>query len=190
MSLRAVGVVIFAVFVLSPSMGMANDQAGFEIRGGIFAHSVDEPSATSTLFNIDRIEDANIELLWSVPSLTQWVAWGEVRPHLGATINFNGLESMVYGGVTWTLPLADTPIFLEASFGAAVHNGSTGPWGLATHPARDLGCSLLFRESASVGFMITENASIMATIEHASNANMCQTNRGLTNMGVRAGWRF
>lgn len=118
------------------------------------------------------------------------VVWGELRPHLGATINFNGLESMVYGGVTGTLPLIDTPIFLEASFGGAVHDGSTGQWGLATHPARDLGCSLLFRESISVGFMVSESASIMATIEHASNANMCQTNRGLTNMGVRAGWRF
>jgi lipid A 3-O-deacylase len=72
MSLRAVCLVLSAGILLMPSGVRANDYAGFELRGGIFAHSVDEPSATSTMLNIDRIEDANIEFLWSVPSLTQW----------------------------------------------------------------------------------------------------------------------
>ena len=60
----------------------------------------------------------------------------------------------------------------------------------ATYPARNLGCSVLFRESASIGVMVTETASVMATIEHASNANLCADNRGLTNMGIRFGWTF
>lgn len=158
-----------------------------EVRGGIFAHSVDEPGAFFGVFNTSRVQDVNVELLFDVPSLTEWVSWGEVRPHLGATVNFGGLESMVYAGVAWTVPVMDTPVFLEASFGGAVHNGATLG---ATYPARNLGCSVLFRQSASVGVMLTENASIMATIDHASNANLCADNRGLTNMGVRLGWKF
>lgn len=168
----------------------AQDIGISEIRGGLFAHSADEPGALFGLFDVSRLQDANVELLFDVPAMTEWVAWGELRPHLGATVNFAGLESMVYGGVSWTVPIAETPLFFEASFGAAVHNGSTGPYGTATYPARDLGCAFAFRESASLGVMVNDNASIMATVEHASNANLCQSNRGLTNMGIRFGYKF
>ena len=161
-----------------------------EIRGGIYSHSVDEPGALFGVFDVSRVQDVNVELLFDTPGMSDWLAWGVLRPHLGATVNFAGLESMVYGGVSWTVPIAETPLFFEASFGGAVHNGSTGPYGTATYPARDLGCSLAFRQSASLGVMINDNASIMATVEHASNANLCQSNRGLTNMGIRFAYKF
>lgn len=170
------------------SPAAAQDFALSEVRGGVFAHSVDEPGAFFGVFDTSRIQDVNVEMLFDVPSFTQWVSWGEVRPHLGATVSFGGLESMVYGGVSWTVPVFDSPVFLEASFGGAVHNGSVN--GGAVYPARELGCSVMFRESASLGVMVTETASVMATIEHASNANLCAGNRGLTNMGIRFGWKF
>lgn len=169
---------------------LAQEPGLSEVRGGVFAHSVDEPGAFFGVFDTSRVQDITVELLFDVPSLTEWVSWGEVRPHLGATVNFGGLESMVYGGVSWTVPVLDSPVFVEASLGAAVHNGGTGPYGTAMTPARDLGCSVMFRESASIGIMVTETASVMATVEHASNANLCQSNRGLTNIGIRFGWRF
>jgi len=154
-----------------------------EVRGGIFAHSVDE-----SVFDATRIQDANVELLFAIPSLDEITNLGQLRPHVGATLNFGGLESMVYAGMSWTIPIADTPIFIEASFGGAVHNGAVSG---AVYPARNLGCNVLFRESASVGLNVTEQASIMATIEHASHASMCDgENRGLTNVGVRVGWKF
>jgi lipid A 3-O-deacylase len=165
----------------------AQDFALSEVRGGVFAHSVDEPGAFFGVFDTSRVQDLNVEMLFEVPNLTQWVSWGVVRPHLGATINFGGLESMVYGGVSWTVPVLDSPVFVEASFGGAVHNGALAG---AVYPARNLGCSVMFRESASIGVMINDNASVMATIEHASNANLCADNRGLTNMGIRFGWTF
>lgn len=166
---------------------LAQDFGLSEARGGLFAHSADEPGAFFGVFNTSRVQDINVELLFDVPSLTEWVSWGQVRPHLGATVNFGGLESMVYTGVSWTVPIGDSPIFVEASFGGAVHNGASLG---ATYPARSLGCAFLFRESASVGVMVTETASVMATVEHASNANLCPDNRGLTNMGIRFGWKF
>jgi lipid A 3-O-deacylase len=169
---------------------LAQELALSEVRGGILAHSADEPGALFGVLDTSRVQDINVELLFDVPSLTEWVSWGELRPHLGATVNFGQLESMVYGGVSWTVPVLDGPVFVEASLGAAVHNGGTGPYGTATAPARDLGCAVMFRESASIGVMVTETASVMATVEHASNANLCQSNRGLTNVGIRFGWRF
>jgi len=188
-SMRFWGTVVCAL-VSGAAPALAQDFALSEVRGGVFAHSVDEPGAFFGVFDTSRVQDLNVEMLFAVPSLTQWVSWGEVRPHLGATVNFGGLESMVYAGVSWTVPVFDSPVFVEASFGGAVHNGGTGPYGTAIAPARDLGCSILFRESASVGVMVTDSASVMATIEHASNANLCDSNRGLTNMGIRFGWKF
>jgi hypothetical protein len=50
---------------------------------------------------------------------------------------------------------------------------------------------VLFRESASIGYQITEQANIMLTVDHASHAGLCgPTNTGLTNLGVRVGWKF
>jgi hypothetical protein len=179
---RAVGI---GMVMAAAGVGGAQAQALVpdEIRGGVFAHSVDE-----SVFDASRIEDANVELLFAIPSLDAITNLGQLRPHVGATLNFGGLESMVYAGMSWTIPIPQTPLFVEGSFGGAIHNGAvTG----AAAPARDLGCRVLFRESVSLGAMITDQASIMATIEHASHASMCSgQNRGLTNAGVRIGWKF
>ena len=81
--------------------------------------------------------------------------------------------------------------FVEASFGGAVHNGNTQS-NLALIPVdrSALGCSPLFRESGSVGYRLSQNWSVMATIEHLSNAGICSQNRGLTNVGARLGYTF
>lgn len=176
------------------SLGLAAPTVGqdfglSEIRGGVFVHSADEPGHLFGVFSVERMQDINVELLFDVPAMSSWLAWGELRPHLGATVNFGGLESMVYGGVSWTVPIADTPVFVEASLGGALHNGNT--LGTAAYPARNLGCGLVFRESVSLGVKLNDNASIMVTAEHASNANLCDHgNRGLTNLGIRFGYRF
>ncbi len=177
-----------AALLLFSVPALAQDFGVSEIRGGIFAHSVDEPGTFLDMMNAERVQNLNVELLFDTPGLTEWLTLGQLRPHIGATLNTAGLESMVYAGVSWTVPIFDSPVFVEAAFGGAVHNGKNlGPTPM---PARNLGCTLLFREAASIGVQLTENASIMATIEHASNANFCLDNRGLTNMGIRVGWKF
>ena len=179
---------ILAAYMLFSSSPLAQDFGLSEIRGGIFSHSVDEPGTFMGMLNAERVHDINVELLFDTPRLTEWLTLGELRPHLGATLSLGGLESMVYAGVSWTVPLFDSRVFVEAAFGGAVHTGKNiGPTPM---PERSLGCSVLFHEAASIGVQLTENASLMATIEHASNANLCVDNRGLTNMGIRLGWRF
>jgi hypothetical protein len=186
--MRRLGAVLSAAVLLCGGAGAAAAQSfGLdEIRGGILAHSVDEPGPGGAVWNFSRIEDANVELLFTPPDALWWL--GSPRPHVGATVNFGGLESMAYAGLTWTLPLFETPLFIEASFGAALANGAAGG---AVAPARNLGCPLMFRESASLGYRFTPEASLMLTLEHASHAGLCGSdNRGLTNMGVRFGWAF
>jgi hypothetical protein len=108
------------------------------------------------------------------------------RFHLGGSINFDGDTSFAYAGLTWTYDLTPS-IFIEGSFGGGVHNGDPDP---SDNHHNALGCTALFRESASAGLKVTENWTVMATVEHLSNAGLCSNNRGLTNFGVRVGYVF
>jgi lipid A 3-O-deacylase len=134
----------------------------------------------------------NGEVLFAKPFTTAdlFTSYFVPRPHIGASVNFSGMTSFLYAGLSWTVDIGSA-FFVEASLGGAVHNGNTES-NLAFVP-RDrnaLGCSPLFRESGSVGYRFTPNWSIMATVEHLSNAGACAQNRGLTNVGVRVGYTF
>lgn len=181
--LRVCAALALSGIVCAGATAGAQAQSLDELRGGLYWHSADSGD-----FDAHRLQDLNVELLFSVPPLDDLMAIGRLRPHVGATINFGGLESMVYGGLSWTVPVFDTPLFLEASFGGAIHNGATDD---AVAPARNLGCPVLFHESLSLGFNISDQATIMATAEHASHAGLCgEHNDGLTNVGIRLGWKF
>ncbi len=158
--------------------GLERDPILHELRLGLFAHDPGSPEQGSV--------DVNGEVLFAKPfSRTDWLDSLIPRPHLGATVNTGGATSSVYTGFTWQIPLGDT-FFVEGSLGAALHNGSED----GSVDQNALGCSPLFRESASAGFRLDRQWTVMATIEHLSNAGLCDENRGLTNMGVRAGYRF
>lgn len=102
------------------------------------------------------------------------------RPHIGFSFNphTNGMSSG-YAGLTWDANLTEK-LFFETSFGGMVHDGATESYG----------CSVLFRESVSLGYNITEHTRIMATVDHSSNSGLCDPNKGLTNAGVRIGYRW
>jgi Lipid A 3-O-deacylase (PagL) len=105
------------------------------------------------------------------------------RPHIGTTVAF-GKTDEFYWGVTWDAKVLDRTFF-EASFGGAAHDGPLHSLNEASY-----GCTLNFRESASLGFALTPEWRLMATVDHMSNAGLCDTNRGLTNAGVRLGYKF
>lgn len=110
------------------------------------------------------------------------------RPHIGGSLNFDGQTSFAYAGLSWTVDITPS-LFVEGSLGGAIHNGKDHPANaLDRHQA--LGCSPLFRESGSVGVRLSANWSVMATVEHLSNAGSCSDNRGLTNVGARVGYSF
>lgn len=106
------------------------------------------------------------------------------RPHIGFTLSPDDGTNQLYAGFTWELRLTDR-VFVEASFGGALHDGPTG-----SNDNDSYGCALNFRESASIGVDLTERIRLMATIDHMSNAGLCDQNQGLTNAGVRLGYRW
>ena len=105
------------------------------------------------------------------------------RVHVGTSISPDGVNQ-VYAGLTWDHHLTDR-LFFETSFGAAAHDGETGI------DSDSYGCTVQFRESASVGIELSEHWRVMATVDHMSNASLCDNgNQGLTNAGVRLGYRW
>jgi lipid A 3-O-deacylase len=108
------------------------------------------------------------------------------RVHLGGSLNLDGRTSFGYAGLTWTLDVTPS-VFMEASLGGAVHDGENNP---VERHRNALGCTVLFRESGSLGIRVTKDWSVIATVEHLSNAGLCSNNRGLTNVGVRVGYSF
>jgi len=152
-----------------------------EVRFGAGAHDPASPERGSV--------DIAGEILFSKPFRAENPVLDLFipRPHIGGSLNTAGNTSYVYAGLTWDYDITKE-IFVEASFGGAFHNGETGDF--PKKHENSLGCSPLFREAAAIGYRFTENWSIMATIEHISNAGLCDQNRGLTNIGARIGYRF
>jgi lipid A 3-O-deacylase len=106
------------------------------------------------------------------------------RPHVGGNLNFHGHTSFAYAGLTWDYRLSPS-FFLEASFGAAVHDGPLDERGKAS-----FGCRANFHEQAGLGYAIDRNWRVVLSWEHMSNADLCDRNRGLTNAGLRIGYVF
>jgi len=153
-----------------------------EVRLGGFAHDPYSPESGSGDVNIEILSGRFFEpqdpiLKFILPS----------HAHVGTTLNTGGSTSHVYAGLTWQYDVTQA-LFFESSFGGALHDGDTGRVPVAGRNA--LGCSPLFRESASLGYRVTSNWTVMGTVEHLSNAGLCRQNRGLTNFGARVGYTF
>lgn len=167
--------------------GWAQSFGVSEIRAGVLAHSIDEWGAGGRPVNLSRVEDISFEVLFRSPDIDAFRWLGSPRPNLGGTLNVVGRESMVHLGLTWQLPVFETMFFLEGTLGAGLHNGALRG---AVRPARNLGCSLLFYESAGLGMNASDNFTVIAAIEHSSSARLCMPNEGLTNLGIKVGYKF
>jgi lipid A 3-O-deacylase len=165
----------------APSPAAHGVRPGYELRLGVFAHDPWSPEKGGVDINAEGLTPRLFGL--ENPNFLPLVP----RLHAGATVNTAGKTSSVYAGFTWTLDLGEK-FFIEGSLGGAFHNGKTGDLIYPDHNA--LGCSPLFRESASIGYRITPALSVIATVEHLSNSGLCSQNRGLTNAGVRLGYSF
>ncbi|MEQ9520775.1 MAG: acyloxyacyl hydrolase [Parvibaculum sp.] len=178
----------FTAAVIAASLGAALFGAAQANEGGI----VDEVRIGAlnhemTLFRDSSDEDGvdvNLEVLFDSP---QWLEWaGSPRPHLGATIaTHDDATSFIYTGLAWDWNFWG-PAFVEGAFGVALHDGETG----RSTTSNELGCTWNFHESVSLGYELTEHHRLMLTAEHISNASLCSENEGLTNIGVRYGYKF
>jgi len=145
-----------------------------EFRVGVL-EPVDGPAEDK-----DGPPDINLELLLGrFGPQYQNVFWNNfLRPrlHFGGSISTDGGTSLVHTGLTWDVFLTQR-LFVEGSFGGAIHDGDD----------HQFGCTVDFRESGSVGLMFGKHWELMATVDHMSNADLCDENRGLTTVGLRLG---
>jgi lipid A 3-O-deacylase len=158
-----------------------------EIRGGLVARGID--AGGGGLMDPGSIRDANVELLFTAPDLNAWAIFGELRPHLGATVSFGGQDSKLYGGLSWTVQVPVLPVFLEASAGAVLSSAlATAPSGDAS---RNFGCGVGLRLAGSAGLQLPAGFSLIGTLEHLPDFGSCGVaNRGATNVMARIGHRF
>lgn len=153
-----------------------------EVRFGAWSADLEDS------INSDGAQALNAEMLFGSPDRAYdhyiWDFLLRPRPHIGFTIHADEGVHQAYVGVTWDVMLTER-LFIETSFGAAVHDGPTN----AINPDA-YGCVLNFRESASLGLAFTERLHLLITVDHMSNAGLCEGNQGLTNAGVRLGYRW
>lgn len=150
-----------------------------EVRLGFLVH--DQGVASH---NKEGGYDGNLEVLFTSPDFLD-IIWAP-RPHFGGSINSQGDTSQVYLGLTWEWEFLDSAFF-DFSFGGAYHTGET------TTDARDkkeLGCSVLFRESIDLGYRFDDHHGVSLFVDHISNAKLCSENEGLENFGLRYGYKF
>jgi len=152
-----------------------------EFRIGLLAHHV-EPAGTEK-----GGQDVSVEMLFRRHAFSYGSRLADIvlrpRVHVGASINVNGDTSQLYSGLTWDIPLTER-VSLELTFGGSLHDGPHNGDGSA------FGCALNFRESASIGFALTQRWRLYGTVAHMSNAGLCERNSGLTSAGVRLGYVF
>ena len=128
--------------------------------------------------------DGHIEIRFKSPEFLD-IIWSP-EPHIGANINSAGDTSQVFLGLSYEWNLWKG-LFAGISVGGAYHDGETDSGAV---DKKDLGCHLLFRESLTLGWQLTEHHKIAAVFDHISNANICDYNEGLENIGLRYSYRF
>ncbi|WP_018239856.1 acyloxyacyl hydrolase [Ensifer sp. BR816] len=110
------------------------------------------------------------------------------RVHAGASIaTASSGVNQVYGGFSWDIDITER-FFVELGAGGTVHDGDLNDDGTS---GPKLGCRLMFREYAAAGFRFDDHWNLSATVEHSSNANLCNgPNDGLTRAGLMLGYKF
>lgn len=182
-----------AVAVLGAAPALAADQPRApwqwpsefsEVRLGVMAHDALWREAGSVSINGELV----FPKLWGMGWSDFWRALVP-RLHVGVMGNTGGKTSYAYFGGLWTWDLGSN-WFTEASFGGAVHDGE-----LDGGPGRSaLGCRVLYHTSGSLGYRLTPQWSIMATIDHISNGtgslSSCSRNQGINELGLRIARSF
>jgi len=178
-----------AGLALSCAPAAAQDVFGLsEVRIGAQSHDAYNGFLpfTSENYRFNGITDVSFDVIFRTPEVDAFRWIGSPRPRIGATVSLQGLDSIAHAGLLWQVPLGDV-FYLEAGFGAAINTGSLGETEL---PMRRFGCRIGFYESFGVGANLSPNATMTLTYEHTSNNGYCPYNDGLSNIGMRLGFKF
>jgi lipid A 3-O-deacylase len=186
-TMACVAVLASVGIAMTAAGARADGVAGIdEVKGGVMAHDV-----TLGGRHVESGVDINGEILFASPKFLDII--GAPRPHLGGWVNSDGNTDAAYFGLTWGLPLirhifgAQDGLTILGSLGGALQDGynDSAPAG-----RKRLGSPILFRESVELAYQLTPVYSISLMVDHISNANLANRNAGITNAGVRIGFKF
>jgi hypothetical protein len=169
---------------MAPAAALAHGGPIDEVKVGVLGHDVPiggdhrEPGV-----------DLNVEALFVSPDLLRPIF--APRPHLGLVVNSAGKTSYGYFGLTWEAMISGSAdsragVFGSLGVGGAVH---TGPDISSERDHKGLGTRVLFHESVELGYRFTGGISLSLFLDHISNANLSSHNPGLTNFGLRTGFK-
>jgi lipid A 3-O-deacylase len=148
----------------------------WEIRGGGFARCCFAENGF----------DAGLEIvaprLFVIPYLPEFFS---PRVHVGGIVNTVGHTSYGYAGLLFTWNVTQR-VFIEPFVGIAVSDGVSE--GNATHNA--IGCTTLIHSGGNIGYRVDRHWSVMLSLEHVSNAGLCNRNVGINSYGAKVGYAF
>jgi lipid A 3-O-deacylase len=166
--MRGKAIALVAALGLMALPGSARAASGIidEVKLGILDHDV--------AIGGDHKEccvDVNGEVLFVSPNLLHAI-WAP-RPHLGITGHIGTGNSYGYFGLSWTGDFFRGTFRPADSFFAEL----------------GLGLRILFHEEIDLGYRFTPRSNVPFFFDHISDANLTTYNPGLSNMGVRLGYR-
>ncbi len=169
---------VAAIALLAGGPAIAQSRWIDEAKLGVLYHDIG--------FGDHHVEpgaDVNGELLFASPDFLR-VIWAP-RPHLGVSVNSAGATSYAYFGLTWSGEFSN--FFVAGALGGAVHDGEIS----GERPDRkQLGSRILFHEYVELGYRVSAIVGVSLFLDHMSNADLARHNAGLTNLGLRVGYRF
>jgi lipid A 3-O-deacylase len=154
-----------------------------EVRFGAYTHNPAHDEGAPVDLSVETLSSPLPLAVTSNPYVN-WFITPKIA--LGAMVNTGGKTSYVFGGFNWRIPIWKM-LFFEGEFGGAVNNSPE--W---HEPGRvDMGCTATFRESGGFGLQLNPNWDVIVNVEHISHASLCsKQNPGITNFGVRVGYKF
>jgi lipid A 3-O-deacylase len=172
------------LLTLALALGLAMPVRGAEpadgrriLAIGVFAHD----SGPTSDHHEDGV-DLNLEVLFAPLDILS-----SPRPHLGATLNFEGDTSIAYGGLSLRL-LEQARWFSDLFVGAAIHDGPLhkDPVGCDLDSDCGYGIRVMPRFGLEAGYRLSSDASVSLYLDHMShNWLIGGENEGLDHAGVR-----
>ncbi len=131
-------------------------------------------------------KDINFEIRFLPFSGWLWDFLHSPEPHIGVHFNTEGYTNQIFFGGTWMFDF-DGKFFAGGGLSLSIHDGETETDRL---DRKELGLSVLFRESAEVGYRVGQHHSISLHLDHISNAGIGIHNEGLDTFGLRYTYRI
>jgi lipid A 3-O-deacylase len=157
-----------------------------EVKIGVLVHDIGFLG-----HHVEGGEDINAEILFTSPGFLRYI-WSP-RPHIGVDANGSGYTTNYYAGLTWGGVFyrpgwsRGDGFFAYFSEGGSVNDGKI----VSTQSNRkSLGSHELFKEGLDIGYQLNDVVSVAGYIDHISNADLADHNAGITNCGLRVGYKF